>query len=258
MSLYAEPRSVTDPSQCFFYHAMDLPGFGFVRGNWDLRTCFERYTGGVDFAGRSTLDVGTAGGFLTFEAERRGAEVVSFDSAKPELHHGVPYLEVRRRRGIPPGMTNDHFDSVRNAYWFAHRAFGSKARCFYGDVYDLPDALGEFDIVLVCNILVHLRDPVAALTSIAARCRDKLVITDTINVSDLPVAVFLGYHENPVLHPHNIWWQYTTALYRQVLKILGFEILRFEENDYPWQNADGLKHVYKLGTIVAQRVTPAI
>jgi len=257
MSLYAEPRLVSDLSQCHFYHAMDLPGIGFVRGNWDLRHSYERYTGGVDFAGRRTLDVGTASGFLTFEAERRGAEVVSFDSSSPALHHGVPYLDVRRRRGMAPVEALD-FEGVRNAYWLAHRAFGSSARCCYGDVYDLPDELGEFDLVLVCSILVHLRDPIAALTSIAARCRDKLVITDGMTVADLPVAVFLGYHENPQLHPNNTWWQYTTTLYRQVLKILGFEVLRFEENAYPWENAAGAKHVYKLGTIVAQRVAPAL
>jgi SAM-dependent methyltransferase len=256
MSLYAEPWSVTDLSQCSFYHAMDLPGIGYVRGNWDLRLFFERYTGGVEFAGKSTLDVGTASGFLTFEAERRGADVVSFDSAMRAQHHGVPYLDVRRNEGSPPAENLD-FEAGRSAYWLAHRALGSKARCFYGDVYNLPEALGEFDVVLVCNILVHLRDPIGALTSIAARCRDKLVITEGMTVSELPVAVFLGYHETPERYPNNTWWQYTTTLYRQILKILGFEILRFEENSYPWQNPAGLKHVYKLGTIVAQRVAPA-
>src|SRR5215472_7673160 len=101
MLRYAEPRTVTDLGECIFYHTMDLPGFGSVRGNWDLRQSFGDYTGGVDFAGKSTLDVGTASGFLSFEAERRGAAaVVSFDSESLANHHGVPYLHVRRYRGI--------------------------------------------------------------------------------------------------------------------------------------------------------------
>ncbi|HUA53752.1 MAG TPA: hypothetical protein VMB81_16385 [Candidatus Sulfotelmatobacter sp.] len=246
---------MTDPGRCIFYHTMDLPGFGHIRGNWDLRESFGRYTGGVDFSGRSTLDVGTASGFLSFEAERRGADVVSFDSESLETHHGVPYLDVRRQHGVPPAENLD-FEGLRNAYWLAHRALGSKVRCFYGDVYQLPDELGEFDIVLACSIFIHLRDPVAALTSITARCRNTLVITDGMTVSDLPVAVFLGYHDNPAHHPNNTWWQYTTMLYSQILRILGFEIMRFEENSYPWRNPAGLSHVYKLGTLVAQRVEP--
>ena len=255
MSLYAEPRVVTDLSQCIFYHAMDLPGIGFARGNWDLRQSFERYTGGVDFAGKRTLDVGTASGFLSFEAERRGAEVVSFDSTSPALHHGVPYLHIRRRRGVTPADVLD-FEGIRNAYWTAHHAFGSQARCHYGDVYNLTDEIGEFDVALVCQILVHLRDPIAALTSVAARCRGKLVITEGMLDSEHPVGVFLGYREQAERYPNNSWWHYSTTLYRQMIGILGFKVVHFEWNDYPWENAAGQKHVFKLGTLVADRIAP--
>ena len=37
MSPYAEPRLVTDLSQCISHHTMDLPGFAHGHGNWDLR-----------------------------------------------------------------------------------------------------------------------------------------------------------------------------------------------------------------------------
>jgi SAM-dependent methyltransferase len=167
-SMYAQPRMVTDLNQCRFYHAMDLPDGQFIRGNWDLRNSFEQYTGNVQFARRRVLDVGTASGFLSFEAEKRGAEeVVSFDSASPTLHVSVPFLEVRQRGGTP---LDDDFEAIRNAYWYAHRAYGSRAKCYYGDVHNLPEELGEFDIVLVGAILCHLRDPLGALTSIARRC----------------------------------------------------------------------------------------
>src|SRR5579872_970290 len=119
MTLYAEPRIVTDLGQCHFYHAMDLPGGIFVRGNWDLRGRFEEYTAKIDFAGKRVLDVGTASGFLTFEAEKRGAEVVSFDSSSPELHEGLPYIEVRRRGRSAPDAADD-FEGLRNGYWYVH------------------------------------------------------------------------------------------------------------------------------------------
>ena len=69
---FEESRRVESLNECFFYHTIELPGFGLVRGQWDLRGRFEEYVGGVDVSNKSVLDVGTATGFLSFESERRG------------------------------------------------------------------------------------------------------------------------------------------------------------------------------------------
>ena len=48
-------------------------------------------------------------------------------------------------------------EGLRNGYWFAHERLGSKARVHYGNVYDLPDELGHFDIAvlwLYCSTFV--------------------------------------------------------------------------------------------------------
>ena len=54
---------------CLFYHAMDIPGVGEIKGVWVLRGKFDDYVGHAALAGQTFLDVGTASGFLTFEAE---------------------------------------------------------------------------------------------------------------------------------------------------------------------------------------------
>jgi len=258
MALYAEPRIVKDLSQCQFYHMMDFPSGVRGHGNWDLRACFEKYTANVDFAGKRVLDVGTASGFLTFEAEKRGAEVVSFDSSSPEMHAGLPFIEVRRRGGTAPDAADD-FEGLRNAYWYAHRAYGSRAKCYYGDIYNLPDELGEFDIVLVGAILVHLRDPVSALTSITRRCRHQLVITEGIIESKQPFMMFAGRPvQVPGVNKYNNWWNLSLGLYAMLLEILGFQIGHYAQNDYPWQNAAGLKTVIRLETLGAVRVEPVV
>ncbi len=259
MALYAKPRIVEDLSQCHFYHMMDFPGGVTGRGNWDLRGRFERYTANVDFAGKRVLDVGTASGFLTFEAEKRGAEVVSFDSSSSKMHAGLPFIEVRRRGdGSAPDAADD-FEGLRNAYWYAHRAYGSRAKCYYGDVYNLPDELGEFDIVLVGLILAHLRDPVSALTSITRRCRDKIVIMDDFIESSEPVMRFMG-RPQPILNvnKYNTWWNLSLGLYDILLQILGFKLFYYMQNQYPWQNAAGLKLVMRVGTLGAERIEPVV
>src|SRR3982074_21605 len=93
-ALLAEPRYVDSPDDCFFYHTMDLPGFGEVRGQWDLRGRFDEYIGGVKVAGKSVMDGGAATGFLSFEAEKSGAtRVLSFDIGHARQQTFLPFKD---------------------------------------------------------------------------------------------------------------------------------------------------------------------
>ena len=76
---FGSPRNITDPRECFFYHTMDLPGLGLQVGMWDLRGNVATYLGDQSFAGKRVVDVGTASGYLCFEMENRGADVIAFD-----------------------------------------------------------------------------------------------------------------------------------------------------------------------------------
>src|SRR5262249_8341858 len=78
---YAVPRTIDNAGDCYFYHKINIPGVGEVGDSWDLRSTIDDYLGRFNFRGKRVLDVGTASGFLTFEMERRGAEVVSFEMA---------------------------------------------------------------------------------------------------------------------------------------------------------------------------------
>ena len=97
-SLFAEPMPPADPADCIWYHSMTLPGFGEIAGQWDLRGEYGAYTGNVDMAGKSVLDIGTASGFLSFEAEAAGAsEIVSFDMDTAERSPRTTIVALRVR-----------------------------------------------------------------------------------------------------------------------------------------------------------------
>src|SRR6266851_6623761 len=217
---FAEPRTIHDLNDCWFYHVMDLPGYGLTPdGHWDLRGRVSDYIGHVDVRGKRVLDVGTASGFLTFEMEKQGAEVVSLDVdgahrifLKPIA--GSLFTTDRAAWIKTHGMG---FDKLKNAYWLAHRVLGSRSRAFYGDVYDLPPELGEFDVGVIGQILVHLSDPVRALASVLARCREQLVITEGMIDDDKPTMTLAsGGNESA-------WWRGSTGLYREVLTTAGWQ-----------------------------------
>ncbi len=231
-SLYAPPRVITDLSDCYFYHTTELPEFGLIRAHWDLRGRFDDYIGGVDVSGKTVLDVGTATGFLTFEAEKRGARVVSFDMAKGSQQTFLPFKDKPYYNDHQSWAQkyNSEIERWQNAYWLCHRLFGSQARVYYGDVYDLPEALGRFDVAIVGSVLEHLSDQVTALASIARLTDETLIIVTPLLELDEPIARFEPRAANP--DADYTWWTYSVGVYREVLAMLGFGITAITKGNY--------------------------
>jgi SAM-dependent methyltransferase len=252
---FVEPRYIENLSDCFFYHTMTLPGLGEVRGHWDLRGRFREYIGDVDLGGKSVIDIGTATGFLSFEAERNGAsEVVSFDMAHGRQQDFLPFKDKLHYRD-PAAWGERHNVEVeqwKNAYWLCHRLFSSRAKVYYGDIYNLPVELGQFDVAIVASVLEHLSDPVTALASIARLVRERIVIVAPLLEETLDTAQAIAGFEGSADRPENdfTWWTYSIALYREVFKMLGFHLDRVTSSQYHYHYLERLETRY---TIVATR-----
>ena len=248
------PRVIERLDDCFFYHAVDLPGFGPITGLWDLRGRFDEYVGRVEVNGKPVLDVGTATGFLTFEAERRGAtQVLSFDQQDAGRQAFLPFQQnryVQDHQGWAEWY-NAGFEKWKNAYWLSHRALKSKAQVYHGDIYHLPKELGEFDIAIVGSVLEHLSDPISALASIARLVTETIVIVTPLLDHDEPFARFAGRADQP--EADYTWWTYSPALYREVFAMLGFRIARISHARF---NHSYVNRIEERATIVAVRNQP--
>ena len=249
--LLAKPRIVTDLGDCFFYHTIDLPELGTIHAHWDLRGRFDDYIGGVDVAGKTVLDIGTATGFLSYEAEKRGAsQVVSFDMSDVRQQTMLPFKDKLYSTDHEQWVKSygAEIDQWKNAYWMSHRLLGSRASVVYGSVYDMPNELGQFDIVIIGSVLEHLSDPISAMASIARLAKDALVIVTPLRMEEEPVAYFAGR----AAHPENdfTWWVYSIGTYREVLGMLGFSIRQVTTDSYFY---DYGKRDEERSTIVAVR-----
>ena len=125
--IYAAPRDITDIRECFFYHTVELPNHGLMRGEWDLRGGVDSYLGGAVLAGKRVLEIGTANGFLCFEMEKRGAEVVAYDLSEEDEWDIVPYGGI-----ITPEMSQSRralIKKINNAWWLTHRLNGIQSAC---------------------------------------------------------------------------------------------------------------------------------
>jgi hypothetical protein len=258
LSVYAEPREVTDLGDCSFYHTTTLPGHGLVQGEWDLRAGIDRYLGGVDFRGKRVLDVGSASGFLSFHMESRGAEVVSYDLSEDHPWDFVPFagadaptLEADYRRGIR---------RLNNSYWLSHRAHRSRARKAHGTVYAIPRDIGPVHVAVFGSILLHLRDPFLALQQGLRLATETAIVTEMLPRSRFYQA-FLGWLGRPTMtflpevagHKHgSTWWELSPRVVRHFLSVLGFEKTRLSYHRQKFRGRTRL-----LFTVVGERTREA-
>jgi SAM-dependent methyltransferase len=241
--VYAPSRTITEIGDCYFYHTIDLPGHGVIKGEWDLRTGVDSYLGHIQLSGKRVLEIGTANGFLCFEMEKRGAEVIAYDLSENDEWDIVPYggkpsdKILKERKNL--------IRKINNAWWLTHRLLNSKARVVYGSVYNLPKEIGPVDITTFGSVLLHLRDPFLSLQKAAEMTRETLVVTEVVPVFqrtgflsivrsiarlDQRISTFLipslNFLPNPDLgEPWDTWWNLSPELVARFLKILGFSKL---------------------------------
>ena len=217
--LYATPRKIGIEDERYPYHAMDIPGYGPAPDPlWDLRGSESDYLGHVKLAGKRVLEIGPATGYLSFWMESQGAEVVSVELAPDMDWDTVPDADTdleswTRTRRV--GM-----EGLRNSYWFAHERFESRARVHYGNVYELPDELGHFDLAVMGAVLLHVRDPLGVVES-CARLADALVITEPLHPDipgDRPMMEWFASRGEPT---PDIWWRFSPEMIRRFVEAMG-------------------------------------
>jgi len=225
---YEQPWKVDSLDECNFYHSTDIPGVGLVEGQWDLREGFDDYLGNYDFTGKRVLEIGPATGFLTFRIEKTAAEVVAVELPMDRnFWNAVPYESLGLARGRDSSWTeveqqfHEHIGRIRNGFWFCHEKFGSGTRVYHGSAEDLPESLGEFDVVLLASILLHSRSPVAILESCARLVKETVIITEIHDESlgEEPVCSLVPTAGNKAW---DTWWRFTPRFFTQFLEVLGF------------------------------------
>ena len=177
------------------------------------------------------LDVGTASGFLSFAAEQAGAaEVVSFDATSGSARQLIPFPEVRKDPKHFADYLDEEMDRMKRSYWYSHQRLGSRAKAYYGDIYNIGPDLGTFDIAIVAQILVHLKHPIFALEQIASVTAGTLIITEGFLQSEDPIIRFLGQVDRS--DNKHTWWHCSSSFFKNFLEILGFKLIDVTDNTY--------------------------
>jgi tRNA (mo5U34)-methyltransferase len=142
-----------------WYHEFDFPcglkarSHDDVEGHRTVWAFIERQLDGIDFSGKSVLDIGCWDGKWSFYAERRGAaRVLASDDATQNW-------------GRSEGLL------------LAKELFGSAIETKLDvSIYAL-DQLGEtFDVILCLGVYYHLIDPFYGFAQVRHRCNERSVV----------------------------------------------------------------------------------
>lgn len=252
--IYATPRTVTDLNECYFYHTMDIPGYGCVEGEWDLRKGARQYLGGVDFTGKRVLEIGTASGFLCFYMESQGADVVAYDLSGDQAWDIVPFSRDDARQLMLSRKAQ--IRRINNSFWLCHKAFSSRAKVVYGAVYTIPQEIGMVDISTFGCVLLHVRDPFHALQNALRLTREMVIITEPVRRWYLPLQI-LSKRVGPFMvflpefrrrEPKDTWWVLSPEVIKRFIGALGFEEAQVR---YHFQKFQGRKRL--LYSVIGQR-----
>jgi hypothetical protein len=257
-TIFEMPKPMPSIEDAIFYHTIDLPGYGAIKGNWDLRGNVDDYLGHVDLRGKRLLDVGTATGFISFEAERRGAEVIAFDMGEKEPYDCVPYyheLIVRTLGGTRDFVVKQHEkDRVKmhNGFWFCYHALNSSVKVRYGSAYDIPRDIGDIDVAFFGAILLHMRDPLTAIESASKLTRETIIVTEPMfHVTNYNLPTMMLVPSIRQSHVIDTYWQHTPPLIINFLEILGFTETRVNYHHQIFNDQNGNK--VKFFTVVGRR-----
>ncbi|MFH6786500.1 MULTISPECIES: glycosyltransferase family 61 protein [Methylobacterium] len=225
--VFCAPRQIDSLDGCFFTHAIDLPAYGTMPGQWDMRRGVEDCLGFVDVRGKRVLHAGSDSGFLGFAMEQRGAEVVCLD--EPGLSWDIVPFPQADEAGARRTLDR-HLETIRRAYWFSHRALGSRVRLARGTPYAVPDLVGPAEIAVLNHALPRLRDPFRGLHAVARFARETMIVTDVaasrgswlrdlVRPSRRP-AFFVPRARRP--EGWGSWWRLPPETVQEILAILGF------------------------------------
>ena len=128
------------------------------------RCALEGSAAGTNLVKDRALDLGCAVGRSTFELARDYKEVIGVDyshafiDAAKALQRDGTYLASRQDEGMLTTVLNLHVDT----------SIDRKRVSFeQGDAHSIRDDIGQFDLVLACNLICRLQEPLRLISRLS-------------------------------------------------------------------------------------------
>lgn len=197
----------------FWFHSIPLrPGITTYGAKTSeiLAAEEEAILAGVNFQGRTVLDVGAWNGYYSFAAKRRGAARVLATDSFTWTHP--------RFRG-------------QETFELAREELGLEIESLLIDPTQISPQIGVFDIVLFLGVFYHLFDPIDVLQRMRSVTGQLLLIESHQDLADRTEPGMVFYPGQVLNNDPTNWWGPNPALMLHLLRQIGFERILYRH--YP-------------------------
>lgn len=219
------------------WHSVDL-GDLFIEGARKTSEILARENRSLnlpDLSGKTVLDVGAFGGWFSFEAERRGADVTAIDYYSwifdwPKL---MDWVRKERAEGREPDPYDPPADCVnvdacpgRLVLDTTKEILGSRVKTITTTLENFQS--DPFDVVLYLGVLYHVENPMESLRKIASLTKGDLII-ETLGryVPGLEDCSHWEYYGGAEMRGDSTtWWAPNAKGLEDMLTAVGFKDVR--------------------------------
>ena len=83
-----------------------------------------------------------------------GASVTAYDLSPKDSWDVVPYHNLDTKKILE--SRRKHIKKINNSWWLIHNLIQSTAQKRYGDIYSIPESIGNVDITVLGLSLIHI------------------------------------------------------------------------------------------------------
>ena len=181
-----------------WHHNFEIYPGVFTNGSYSPNFIVEKLGLADDLSGMSVLDIGASDGFYSLACQRRGARVTAVDY-RHKSTSGFAAMET---------LNNVEITHIQS------------------NLYDIPESVGAFDIVLCLGVIYHLPDIPRALWKLAGLCKGRLMLESYVESfgSDAPMARY--YEADSLSGDLTNFWAPNVQCMQAMMRDCGFSIAK--------------------------------
>jgi ubiquinone/menaquinone biosynthesis C-methylase UbiE len=167
----------------------------------------------------------------------------------------------RGLRQIDPSVNYTGLDATKVYIEFAKDTFsGTSAKFHVGDIFDIPDELGKFDIVFCCNVILHLPDFRVPLKNLLKVCKKHCFIRTLISDNTYLHKFVIGNEFDEMNNPKKFIYQntYSFELMKSYVDSLGEYSVESIEDTFDPTVLAGEFHTVKKKSPGATRIVDGL
>jgi len=225
------PEQLKEMNKITWWHTMLLDGI-LTKGRDESAIKLMAIQMPQDLKEKTVIDIGAWDGFFSFEAERRGAEVLAVDTY---VWQRDKLWDIKAGKEIP--------HTGKAGFNFARKILNSKVEDKEIEVMDLSEKIGQFDLVLCLGILYHMEDPFGMCKRMFdITKKDGMLILEThLDSENTEYPVMSFYPNKECNNDPGTWWGPNPECVEEMLKAAGYK----EVKRILISNHRGIFHAFK-------------